>query len=240
MLKVSGSYFTAGGQWHCGLNEVCYSERYLEGTSQQADSSIAAWVKCVTVNIIWKIILSRRAVALRLEWSVLQWTLSDRYFTAGGQWHYGLNEECYREHYLQDTLQQADSSIAAWMNCVTVNIIWKMPHNMRTVSLRLEWSMWQWTLSGRYFTAGGQWHCGLNEVCYSEHYLEGISQQADSGIMAWMKFVTANIIWNVLHSRWTVVLPLECSMLQWTLSGRFLTVGGQLYCRLNVVCYREH
>ena len=36
----------------------------------------------------------------------------------------------------------------------------------------------------RYFTAGGHWYCKLNEVRYSEHYMEDTSQQMDSGIAA--------------------------------------------------------
>jgi hypothetical protein len=42
----------------------------------------------------------------------------------------------------------------------------------------------QGTFVGRYCTTGGQWYCSLNEVCYSEHYLEDISQQVDSCIAA--------------------------------------------------------
>jgi len=49
-----------------------------------------------------------------------------------------------------------------------------------------------------------------------------------------------NIMWKVLHSRWTVVLWLEWSVLQWTLCGGYCTVGGQWYCSLNGVCYSEH
>ena len=79
-------------------------------------------MKCVTVNIIWKILHSRWTVVLQLEWSALQWTLSGRYFTADGQWYCSLNEVCYSEHYLEDTSQQVDSGIAAWMNCVTMNL----------------------------------------------------------------------------------------------------------------------
>ena len=40
----------------------------------------------------------------------------------------------------------------------------------------------QGTFIERYFTAGGQWYCSLDGVCYSEHYVEGTSQQVDSGI----------------------------------------------------------
>jgi len=38
----NGRYITAGGQWYCSWNGVCYSEHYVEDTSQQVDSSIAA------------------------------------------------------------------------------------------------------------------------------------------------------------------------------------------------------
>ena len=37
---------------------------------------------------------------------------------------------------------------------------------------------------GRYSTAGGQWYGGLNGVCYSEHYVEGTTQQVNIGIVA--------------------------------------------------------
>ena len=35
-------YCTAGGQWYCGLNVVCYSEHYVEDTVQQVESVIVA------------------------------------------------------------------------------------------------------------------------------------------------------------------------------------------------------
>jgi len=73
---------------------------------------------------------------------------------------------------MEDTAQQVDSSIAAWMECVTVNIIWKLLHSRWTVVLQLECSVLQWTLYWKYFTAGGQCYCRLNGVCYSEHYFE--------------------------------------------------------------------
>ena len=47
----------------------------MEDTSQQVESGIAAWMECVTVNIIWKILHSKWTVVLQIEWSVLQWTL---------------------------------------------------------------------------------------------------------------------------------------------------------------------
>jgi len=117
--------------------------------------------------------------------------------------------------------------------------MWKMMHSKWTVWLQDEWNLLQWTLCGRYCTAVGQWYCGLNVVCYSEHYVEGTAQQVDSVIVAWMECVTVNSIWKILHSRWTVVLWVEWSLLQWTLCGRYCTACGQWYCGLNVVCYRE-
>jgi len=41
-----------------------------------------------------------------------------------------------------------------------------------------------------------------------------------------------NIMWKVLHSKWTVALKLEWIVLLWTLCGRYCTAGGQLYCGL--------
>jgi len=154
-------YCTAGGQWNCSLNVVCYVEHYVEGTAHQADSVIVAWMECVTVNIMW------------------------------------------------NTAHQADSVIVAWMECVSVNSMWKVLHSRCTVILWLEWSVLQWTICGRYCTSGGQCYCGLNGVCYSEQYVEGTAQQVDSGIVAWMKCVTVNIMWKVMHRRWTVVLWIE-------------------------------
>jgi hypothetical protein len=183
-------------------------------------------MKCVIVNITWKILQCRWTVVLLLEWSVLRWTLSGIYFTEGGQCYCSWNEVRYSKHYLEDTLQQMDSGVAAWIKCVTVNIIWKILHSRCTVLLQLEWSVLQWTLSGRYFTESGQCYCSWNDVNYSEHYLEDTSQQVDSGVAACMKCVTVNIICKILHRRWTVLLQLERNALQWTLSGRYFTAGG--------------
>jgi len=69
------------------------------------------------------------------------------------------------------------------MECVTVKFIWNILHIRRTVALWLEWNVLQGTLYGRYCTARGQWYCGLNGVCYSEHYKEGTAQQVESGIV---------------------------------------------------------
>ena len=166
----------------------------------------AAWDKGEGLRCVqWKILQSRWTVVLHLEWSVLQWTLSGRYFSAGGQWYCSLNGVCYSEHYVEDISQLVGSGIAAWMECVTVNIVWKILHSTWTVVLQLDWRVLQWTLYGRYFTAGGQWYCSLNGVRCSEHYMEDTAQQVDSGIAAWMECVTVNIIWKILHSRWAVV-----------------------------------
>jgi len=59
-------YVTACEQLYCSLNGVCYSEHYMEDTSQQVDNYIAAWMECVTMNIIWKIIHSMWTVLLQL------------------------------------------------------------------------------------------------------------------------------------------------------------------------------
>ena len=174
------SVVTTGGYWRCSLKELCYSEHYVEDISQQADSGIAGWMECVTVIIMWKVLHSRWTVVLQLEWSVLQLTLCERYFTARGQYYCSLNGVCYSEHYVEDISQQVDSGIAGWMECVTVNIIWNILHSRWTVVLQVEWSVLEWILSGRYFTAGGQ--------C----------------IAGWMECVTVNIIRKILHSRWTV------------------------------------
>jgi len=240
---VCENYCTAGGLWYCGLNGVCYSEQYVEGTAQQVDSGIEGWMEYVTVNSMWKVLHSGWTVVLWVEWSVLMWTLCGSYFTAGGQWYCGLNGLCYSVEYVEGTPQRMDCGIVGWMEWVIVNRMWKILHRRWTVVLWVEWNviqwtvcgsycsasgvvLWfecsvlQWTLCGRYCTAGGQLYCGLKEVCYSEHYVEAIAQQVDSCIVDWMDCVTANIMWKVLHSRWTVVLCVECSVLQWTVCGR--------------------
>jgi len=177
----------AGGQWYWSLNGVCYHEHYVEVIAQQVDSGIGAWMECVTVNIMWKLLHSRWTVELQLECCVLQWTLCGRHCTAGGQCYCSLNVVCHSEHYVEDTVQQVESGIGAWMECVTENImLWKLLHSRWTMVLELEWSVLPWTLCGRYCTAGEQWYCSLNVVCYSEHYVEGTAQQMDSGILAWM------------------------------------------------------
>jgi len=208
----------------------------VEGTAQQVDSGIEAWMDCVTVNIIWKVLHSRWTVVLWLECSVLQWTLCRRYYTAGGQLYSGLNTVFYSEQYVEVTAQQVDCRVVAWMKCVTVNIMWKVLYSRWTVVLWLECKVLQWTVCGRYCTAGGEWYCGLNVKCYSEQYVEGTVQQVDSVIVAWMECVTVNIMWKLLYSRWTVELWLEWSVLQWTVCGRYFTADGQWYCGLNGAC----
>jgi len=49
----------------------------------------------------------------------------------------------------------------------------------------------------------------------------------DNFIAVSMDCVTVNIIRMILHGRWRVVMRLECSALQWTLSGRYFAAGGQ-------------
>jgi len=100
------------------------------------------------------------------------------------------------------------------MECVTVNIRWKILHSMWTVVLQLEWIVLQCTLHERYFTTGGELYCSLNGLCYSAHYMKDTSQQVESGIAARMECVTVNIIWKIIRSKGTVVLQLEWSVLQ--------------------------
>jgi len=87
-----------------------------------------------------------------------------------------------------------------------------------------------------YCTAVGQWYYKLNGVCYIELYAEVIAQQVDrfiagwmdcyiqlyvegtakhvdSVIAGWMECVIVKFMWNLLHSRWTVVLQIEWSVL---------------------------
>ena len=61
---------------------------------------------------------------------------------------------------MEDTSQQLDSGIAASMERVTVNNIWKILHRKWTVILQVD------------------------EVLCSEHHMENISQQVYSGIAA--------------------------------------------------------
>jgi len=145
-----GRYFTAGGQWYCRMNGVCYSEHDQEYSLHQVDNGNAAWmknvtvkiickilhsrwtvvlqlvIKCVTVNIIWKILYSRGRVVLQLELSVLQWVLYASTLQQVDSVIAVRYKVRYSEHYLQDTLQHVDSVTAAWMECVTVNIIYKI------------------------------------------------------------------------------------------------------------------
>ena len=107
------------------------SEHYLESTSQQLDCGIEAWTKCVTVNIIWKILHSMWTVLFQLKLNVIKLSSFGRYITQTGQWYCSLNAIWYSEHYLQDTLQQVDSGFAVWKKCDTLNIIWKILHGCR-------------------------------------------------------------------------------------------------------------
>ena len=178
------------------------------------DSDIAAWMECVTVNIMWKILHSRWTVVLQLQWSVLQWPLQGTHFTTSGQWYCSLNEVCYSDHYKEHISQEVDSDIAAWMVCL------------------------KWTLPGRYFTSSGHWYCSFNEVCYSEIYIEDTLQQVDSNIAAWMEFVTVTIIRKTLQSRWTVILQIEDFILLLALFGiAWNPIKATCYAMCNIVTY---
>jgi len=212
--NVCGRYCTAGGQWYFVLSGMCYCEQYVESTAQQVYSGIVCWMECVTVKSVWKVLHSRWTVVLCVEWIVLHWNVCGRYCTAGGQWYCVLNGVCYSEECVEGTAQQVDSGIVCWMDCVTLKCMWKLLHSRWTVVLWVAFSVLHWTVCGRYCTAVGQWYCELNGICYSEQYVEGTAQQVDSSIVDWMECVTVNIIWKVLHSRWTVLLWVEWSVLQ--------------------------
>jgi len=206
------------------MNVVRYSEQYVEGTAEQVDSGIVGLMLCVTENIMWKILHSRWTVVswveysvlhwiimwkllhsrwtvvLWVECSVLHWTVCGRYCTSGGQWCCVLNVVSYIEHNVEGTAQQVDSGIVAWMDCVTMNIMWKILHSRWAVLLWLEWSVLMWTLCGIYCTAGGQCYCGLNGIYFSEHYEEETAQQEECDIAAWKDYVIVNFKWNLLFS----------------------------------------
>jgi hypothetical protein len=38
-------------------------------------------------------------------------------------------------------------------------------------------------------------------MCFSDHYVEDISQQVDKYIVAGVECVTVNIIWRIIHSQ---------------------------------------
>ena len=166
-------------------------------------------------------------------------------------WYYSLCEVHLKVPHSRWTEElQVECSVLQWTlcgryctaggQCVTVNIMWKVLHSRWTVVLQVEWSVLQWTLCGKYCTDGGQWYCGLNGVCYSEHYVEGSAQQVDSVTAGWMECVTVNMMWKVLHSRWTVLLQFDWSVLQWTLCGRYFIRNGNSYCSLNELHYIYH
>jgi len=114
--------------------------------------------------------------------------------------------------------------VVLWLECcVTLNIMWKVLHSRWIVVFCFECSVLQWTIRGRYYTASGEYYFDLNGMDYCEQYVEVNSQQVDSSIVGWMECVTVNIMWKVLHSRWSVVLWLECSVLQLTICGIYCT-----------------
>ena len=113
------------------------------------------------------------------------------------------------------TAQQVDSCIAAWMDCVAVNIMWMVLHSKWTVLLQLELIVLQWTL------------CDVT------------AQQVESCILFWMEFATVYIMWKLRHSSWAVSLWLEWSVLKWTLCWKYCTAVVKWYCSLNGVSYSE-
>jgi len=50
---------------------------------------------------------------------------------------------CYSEQYVEGTAQQVDSCIVDRMDCVSVNIMWKVVHSMWTVVMWDELSVLQ-------------------------------------------------------------------------------------------------
>jgi len=139
MWKISYSRWTLLLHFECSVLKwtLCLV------TEQQVDSCIVAWMVCVIVYFMWLIQYSSWTVVLQLEWIVLQWTFCRRYYTVDEQLYGSLNGFWYSEHYLEVTAQQVVSVIASWMNCVTVNIMWKVLHSMLSVLLQLEWIVLQ-------------------------------------------------------------------------------------------------
>jgi hypothetical protein len=134
----------------------------------------------------------------------------------------------YIEYYTEHIFHEKDTGFAGWMNCVTVNIIWKLVHSRRLYLFQLEWNMLQWILYWRYFGAGGHWYCRLNELCYSEYCMEVSSQQEVILIAPWMKYVTVDIIREIIRSKRTLLLQFERSVVQLILSLRYFAAGRNL------------
>jgi hypothetical protein len=150
-------------------------------------TGIAIWLKCVTVNIIWKTIQSMWKRALLLEWNALQWNC------------------------IEDTSQQVVTVIAAWLKCVILNIRWKILHIKCSLIFLFEWSALQWKIYVSYFRAGGHSYCSLSDLRYSEQYMEGTSHHLDTDIASWMIYVTVDSIWQVINNGWPLILQLEWS-----------------------------
>jgi len=66
-VDIMWKKFTISRQCYCSLNGVCYSEHYMEDTSQLVD------------------------LVLQLDWNVLPSTLYGRYFTVSGECYCSLN-----------------------------------------------------------------------------------------------------------------------------------------------------
>jgi hypothetical protein len=142
----------------------------------------------------------------------------------------------YSEYYMEDTSQQVNTDIAFWMNCLTVNIIWMILKSRWTLILHFEWIYLQWILYGRYLKAGEQWYWSLNEMPYSECYMEDTSQQENTDIAVWMKCLKVNIIGKILHSKWTLILQFRMKYLTVSIIWKIL----QCSWTLNDVVYSEY
>jgi hypothetical protein len=70
--------------------------------------------------------------------------------------------------------------------------------------------------------------------------MEVTLQQVNSDISVWLKWLRVNIIWKILHSRWTLVLQFQWISLQWLLFGKYFTSVEHWYCSLNEVPYSEY
>jgi hypothetical protein len=151
-----------------------------------------------------------RTGVLHLQCIVLQWTLCGRYCTADGQWYCTLNELCYNEHYVKNTAQQVDSCIVAWMECITVNIMWKVLHILWTKLFRLEYSVLTVNDISKVL------HSSLVEVLYIE----------------WS--VAVNIMWKLLHSIGQLYCRKKCFTVKFKWNFWAWNVWARTFFRRNI------
>ena len=76
------------------------------------------------------------------------------------------------------------------------------------MALQLEWRVLNVTLIGMYCTAGGQWYCALNGLCYSEHYVKATAQQGQWYCSLNEEFCSEHHV-DYTTQMWTVILRLE-------------------------------